>query len=61
MNEDWPKDKKPTPSPPLSDEAEDWINAEIDVAVAEIEERIGPHPATKEYQVCLLENNNASR
>lgn len=28
-------------------------NAEIDVAVAEIEARVGPHPATPEYQVWL--------
>lgn len=54
MNKAWPKDRKPTPETTEYSQAQlDEWNAEIDVAVAEIEARIGPHPATKEYVAWL--------
>lgn len=48
-----PKCWKPDKGEPLTEAQMDLWNAEIDVAVAKIEARVGPHPKTPEYQVWL--------
>jgi hypothetical protein len=50
---DWPKDKLPSPGKPLTEAQLALWNAEVDVVVEEIEARVGPHPASPEYQVWL--------
>lgn len=50
---DWPKDKQPSIGKPLADAQIRVWDAEVGVAVKEIEARVGPHPGTPEYRVWL--------
>jgi hypothetical protein len=56
---DWPEGKLPSKGKPVTVGQVTLWNEWIDVAVAEIEARVGPHPKTPEYQVWLANKESA--